>query len=336
LQIANQISSSPLGAFASVIVVNFNGRRFLGDCLASLERQSLPRYAFEVLVIDNGSTDSSVPFIRERFPWVRLVALNRNTGFTGANNLGFRLARGRYVILLNNDTRVAANWLEELIRAAAPPQIGGVAARIVYRSDPRVLNSTGLRLLPDGRGADRDRDRLDAHTPRPAGEVFGGCGASLLLKREIIEDLGGFDAALFMYYEDLDLAWRGRLRGWQFAYGPAALVEHVCGGTSDFASPFVLRHIERNRALVNLRNAPAFLALWSVAGLLLRAGRAFGRWLQSPRESGLTVAHLRGMTWAVASVLRTLPARLLARYETRIAARRRADRDVLGSVFSRS
>jgi GT2 family glycosyltransferase len=336
LRVANKYPSSPRVAFASVIVVNFNGRPFLIDCLSALERQTWPRHAFEVLVIDNGSTDGSVPFIREHFPWVRLVALNRNTGFTGANNLGFRLARGRYVVLLNNDTRVAVNWLEELIRAAEPPNIGGVAARIVYRSDPRVLNSTGLRLLPDGRGADRDRDRLDAQVNRPAGEVFGGCGASLLLNRELIEDLGGFDPALFMYYEDLDLAWRGRLRGWQFAYAPAALVEHVCGGTSDFASPFVLRQIERNRALVNLRNAPPFLALWSVAGLLLRAGRALGRWLQAPRESGLTVAHLRGMTGAVVSVLRSLPARLLARYETRIAKRRIADRDVLGSVLSRS
>jgi GT2 family glycosyltransferase len=318
-----------------VIVVNFNGQRFLDDCLSALERQTLPRHEFEVLVIDNGSTDGSIEFVRERFPGVRLIALQRNLGFTGANNVGFRLARGRYLVLLNNDTRVAPDWLESLVRAVDAPDIGGVAARIVFRSDPSVLNSTGLALLRDGRGADRDVHQMDRATKRPAGEVFGGCGASLLLRRELIDDIGGFDPRLFMYYEDLDLAWRARLRGWRFVYAPDALVEHVCGGSSDRASPFLMKQIERNRALVNIRNAPPLLALWSGLGLVLRAFRTGWRFLESPRHSGLTWRHLRGMTVALASVAGSLPARLLSRYETRIARRRVPDRVVSRFVVAR-
>jgi len=155
--------------FVSVVVVNFNGRHFLHECLTALEQQTLPRYRYEVLVIDNGSTDGSIDFVRERFPGVRFVALDRNHGFTGANNVGFRLARGRFVVLLNNDTRVAPNWLESLVMAAAEPNVGGVAAKLVFRADPSKLNSTGLILLRDGRGADRDIRLLDGETARPGG-----------------------------------------------------------------------------------------------------------------------------------------------------------------------
>jgi GT2 family glycosyltransferase len=310
---------------ASVIVVNFNGQHFLEECLTALERQTLPRHRYEVLLIDNGSTDGSVDFVRVRFPGVRVIPLNHNAGFTGANNVGFRMARGRWIVLLNNDTRVSDSWLESLLAAAREPDIGGVASRIVFKSDPNVLNSTGLAFLRDGRGADRDIHRPAATTRPTADDVFGGCGASLLLRRELIEDIGGFDPDLFMYYEDLDLAWRARLRGWRFVYAPGAVVEHVCGGSSSGQSPFVQRQVERNRALVNLRNASPFLALWAAIGLVLRTARAVHRFIRAPSKSGLTWQHTRGMTEAVSSVIANLPKRLLARYETRIARRRRPD-----------
>jgi GT2 family glycosyltransferase len=321
--------------FASVIVVNFNGKHFLEECLTALERQTLARHKYEVLLIDNGSTDGSVDFVRERFPGVRLVPLRHNFGFTGANNEGFRLARGRWIVLLNNDTRVSPLWLESLISAAHEPEIGGVASRIVFRSDPDVLNSTGLVLLRDGRGADRDIHQIAATTRPAADEVFGACGAGMLLRRELIDDIGGFDPDLFMYYEDLDLAWRARWRGWRFVYAPGAVVEHVCGGSSGGQSAFVVRQVERNRALVNLRNAPPFLALWSAIGLALRTVRSFCRFATARSESGLTWRHLRGMTEASASALTKLPNRLVARYETRIARRRRPFRTIERFVVAR-
>src|SRR5204863_6429752 len=111
-------------------------------------------------------------------------------------------------------------------------RIGGVTSRVLFRDEPGVVNSTGLVLYRDGRGGDRDLRRPDGPAVRATAEVFGGCGASLLLTRELLDDVGGFDPALFMYYEDLDLAWRARLRGWRFVYAPAAAVRHVCGGST--------------------------------------------------------------------------------------------------------
>src|SRR5205823_12641609 len=122
--------------FASIVVVNYNGRHFLADCLAALERQTVARHRYEVLLIDNGSSDGSVAFVREEFPGVRVYALRENLGFTGANNLGFRLARGRYLVLLNNDTRVEPGWLEGLLLAsgvASAPRVGGVASKLLFR-----------------------------------------------------------------------------------------------------------------------------------------------------------------------------------------------------------
>jgi N-acetylglucosaminyl-diphospho-decaprenol L-rhamnosyltransferase len=313
---------------ASVVIVNFNGLRYLADCLGSLEQQSLPRHRYEVLLIDNGSADGSVEFVRDRFPGVRLIETGRNLGFTGANNLGFRLARGRHVVLLNNDTKVEAGWLAALVAATDGERLGGVTSRILFRDDPGRVNSTGLMLYRDGRGGDRDLGRLDgAETRRPA-EVFGGSGASLLLTRELLDDVGGFDPSLFMYYEDLDLAWRARLRGWRFLYAPDSVVYHVCGGSSGRASPLVLRQVERNRALNCLRNGPAFLALWVAVGLMLRAGRLIWRFVVRRGAARPTPAHLRAMTVALASVIGRLPFTLFERYRVRVETRLSPDRAV--------
>jgi GT2 family glycosyltransferase len=163
-------------------------------------------------------------------------------------------------------------------------------------------------------------------------EIFGGCGASLLLKRELLDDVGGFDPTLFMYYEDLDLCWRARLRGWRFVYAPASIVHHVCGGSSETASPFRLRQVERNRVLVSLRNAPPLLALSALPGLLLRYGRLwirlFSNWRAAAVTPAVRLAHIGAMSLVLVAVLARLPATLYERYCTRIERRRSPDRAV--------
>jgi GT2 family glycosyltransferase len=319
---------------ASVVIVNFNGRHFLADCLGALERQTLPRYRYEVLLIDNASADGSTEFVRKHFPGVRVIAAGANLGFTGANNLGFRLACGRNVVLLNNDTRPEPRWLEGLVAAASGDRIGGVTSRVLFRDEPEQVNSTGLVLYRDGRGGDRDLRRRDGPDTRRPGEVFGGCGASLLLTRELLDDIGGFDPALFMYYEDLDLAWRGRLRGWRFVYAPDSVVYHVCGGSTGPASPLLLRQVERNRTLVSLRNAPGFLAVWAGVGMALRFGRLLWQFV-SGRPTRPTAAHLRAMAAAVGSVVCRLPGALLDRYRIRVERRLCPDRAVSRFVCPR-
>jgi GT2 family glycosyltransferase len=220
---------------------------------------------------------------------------------------------------------VEPGWLRGLL-AAVGDGVGGVCSRLMFRDEPGVVNSTGLVPYRDGRAGDRHVRRGVDQEVLARAEVFGGCGASLLLRRELLDDVGGFDPALFMYYEDLDLAWRSRLRGWRFVYAPESVVHHVCGGSS--SSPLVLRQVERNRVLVALSNAPAFLAASAVAGLALRFGRLAYRFAIARARHGVTAAHLRAMAAAFGSVICHAPARLLARYETRIARRLRPDRVV--------
>jgi GT2 family glycosyltransferase len=292
--------------FLSILVVNYNGTRYLPACLTALRGQTLSADRFEVVVVDNGSTEGGLDRLEASFPWVRWVRLGRNFGFAGGNNRGLPYCRGDCVVLLNNDTVPEPDWLAELAAAAeADPGAGGIASKLVFHSDPRILNSAGLNLRRDGRGEDigfreTDRGQYDAAT-----EVFGGCGAALLLRRELLDDLGGFDERLFMYYEDLDLAWRARRRGWRFRFAPAARVRHVHCGSSGEWSPFFCYHVERNRVLVNLRNADLWLALWTFLGFFLRVGRALGRAALGRR--GMGRAHAAAYLRAAGSVSKLAP-----------------------------
>jgi GT2 family glycosyltransferase len=195
------------------------------------------------------------------------------------------------------------------------------------------MNSAGLVLYRDGRGGDRgfrqrDRGQFDA----PA-EVFGGCGAAMLLRREMLTDVGVFDERLFMYYEDLDLAWRARLRGWRFVYEPRAVVRHVHCGSSGEWSPFFCFHVERNRALVNWKNQSLIVALVVTLGLLARVGRAWGRVLR--RRRPWTAAHGRAYTRALLSTLMHFPSVLHDRYRIRTVRRRAADHTLRPFIAAR-
>lgn len=294
----------------SVLIVNFNGRRHLGPCLSALEVQSLPRYQYEVILVDNASTDGSREFVRERFPWVRLVSLPGNTGFTGGNNSGVPYAHARFVVLLNNDTIPDPHWLAELAREVKPGQF--TASKLVFAGDPTTVNSAGLQLLRDGRGIDRGFRHRDVGQFETAQPVFAGCGAAVAIDTEVL-DGPLFDPRYFVYYEDLDTAWRGQLRGIPTMYTPRSLVRHVHGGTAGSESPLVRFFSERNRALTSLRNADVFLAVWNALGLAARVARSGFRYLVF-RERGPMLCATAG---AFLSFLRHTPAVLVERYLSR-------------------
>ena len=196
--------------FVSVIVVNYNGKHFLKRCLESLAAQTYPEDRREVILVDNGSSDGSAEYVREQFPWVRVIRASTNWGFAKGNNIGLQHARGDLIALLNNDAVAGPAWLSAMTRALQQGlTVGGVTSKILFLHQPGVINSAGLDLYRDGRGGDRgfrqpDRGQFDRPT-----EVFGACGASMLVRRAMIDDVGFFDESFGMYYEDLDLAWRG-------------------------------------------------------------------------------------------------------------------------------
>ncbi|MHB1161762.1 MAG: glycosyltransferase family 2 protein [Chloroflexota bacterium] len=402
--------------FVSVVVLNYNGLRFLDGCLGSLARLDYPADRYEVVIVDNVSSDGSAEVAEKRFPKFRVVRNDRNLGFAAGNNVAMRATQADYVALLNNDTAVDEQWLSGLVDAAeSDPAVGActskllflhdrarvrmdatpfrpsewgssdqrelgvklLAARVVQGGDSRdveylegffglepssegpfrwsqsdatlglrvsssdgpaslqlisaaprpdgeqvrlslfsrdcllgswevgsqpqqielslpeelietatpVIQNTGTLILRDGSGRDRgtivrgtnvyQEDDLGQYGHRE--EVFGGCGAALLLKRAMLEDVGLFDEDFFMYYEDMDLSWRARRRGWKILYVPEAVVRHVHCGSSGEWSPLFLYHVERNRLLMLAKNAPLGLAsseqLRYAASALVNLGR---------------------------------------------------------------
>lgn len=299
--------------FLTVLIVNYNGARHLAPCLAALAAQSYPRHRFEVVMVDNASADGSLELVRRDHPWVRVVRNPANEGFAGGNNAGLPFARGRFVVLLNNDTIPDPHWLAELAAEVKPGR--AVASKLVFAHDPTLVNSAGLMLLRDGRGADigfRHADRGQFETPGP---IFAGCGAAVVIDTETL-DGPLFDPRYFVYYEDLDAFWRARLNGRSAWYAPRSLVRHVHGGSAGEESPLFRFHVERNRALTSLRNADLFLAVWNAVGLAARVGRSALKWAVGRERGAMFTATAR----AFASFLWLAPAVLVERYVTRSRA----------------
>jgi GT2 family glycosyltransferase len=296
----------------SILVVNYNGAKHLPACLSALERQSVLRHRFEVVVVDNASADGSADLVRERFPWVRLVPLDRNTGFAEGNNVAARSARGRLLVLLNNDTIPDPFWLEELLRVADENPGRAVASKLVFAHDPRIINSAGLFLLRDGRGADRGFRQRDVGQFEACGPAFAGCGAAVAIPAPTT-GRPVFDKRYFVYYEDIDAGWRAQLRGDGCVYAPRSLVRHVHGAAAGDESPVFWFHVERNRALTALRNADPFLAVWSGVGLIAKTGQAILRAAIGRRSWPVAWAVVR----AAAAYLGWLPTVLVERYLTR-------------------
>jgi GT2 family glycosyltransferase len=296
------------------VVVNYNGLRYLDTCLEALLAQQLEG-GFEVIVVDNGSGDGSVAHLRERWPAVRVLEPGANLGFAGGNNRGIAAASGRHLVLINNDTRARPGYLAALVAAAeSDDRIGAVTPKLVFMDRPVVIQNAGALLLSDGSGADRGSGEEDHGQYGRQEEVFGICGCGCLLSRRMLADVGAFDEDFWMYYEDTDLSWRMRMRGWHVLYEPAAVVEHVHAGTSVEWSPAFTFHVDRNRLFMIVKNAPAGFVFRSFAGfarlsvraaaraLLGRGGRAPGR----PGPGGApsrSRIHLR----VVGSLLRHLP-----------------------------
>jgi len=244
----------------SVIILNWNGKKFLKECLDSLSLQSFRD--FETILLDNGSTDGSTEYVLSSFPWVRLVPLPENIGFAEGNNRALKECSGELIVTLNNDTKVEPSFLAELVGAAeVDPRIGMVAAKMLNFYETGRIDSVGIRVADTGMASnigvgEADRGQLDRTT-----EVFGACAGAALYGRRMLAEVGFFDPSFFAYYEDTDLAWRGRLAGWRCVTAPRAVVYHVHSATSGRMSPFTVYHVQRNKWYVLIKNWPAALLL---------------------------------------------------------------------------
>jgi hypothetical protein len=242
-------------AEVSVIVVTWNGRQHLEMCLAAVADQR--DVAVETILVDNGSTDGTSAFVRERFPWVKVVLLDVNRGFAGGNNAGAREATGRYLAFLNNDTQADPGWLRALRDGI--DQSKGIAlatSRIVYMHDPSVVDSAGDGMTRAGGAFKRFHGGLATGAAESC-EVFGACGAACLMPRTVFEELGGFDEDFFASHEDVDVSYRARLLGYRCRYVAGAIVRHRGSATLGRVSAQAVFQGQRNLEWVYVKNTPA-------------------------------------------------------------------------------
>lgn len=239
----------------TVIIPNWNGRQYLPACLKALAMQTFPD--FEVLVVDNGSTDGSVDSIQDDWPNIRLTRLDRNQGFAAANNLGARLANGEWIAFLNNDAYPEPGWLAALVTAAqANPDYRIFASQIMLVDPPELLDSTGDVYHISGNAWHRGYRRNAVGFQPPAGDVFCACAAAAMFHKDDFLEWGGFDEDFFAYMEDIDLGFRLRLGGLPTYYVPEAVVRHVGSATSGIESGFTVYHVHRNLVWCYVTNMP--------------------------------------------------------------------------------
>jgi len=252
----------------SVIIPNWNGKDFLEDCLFAMRRQTFRD--FETILVDNGSTDGSVEYVRKQFPEVTLLALPNNLGFTGGNIAGYAEARGSLITLLNNDTEAHPSWLDEIYKASqAYPGAGSFASKMMYFDQRERVENCGFDLGIEGTTVDLGRDELDGPEWARARKVFGACGGAVAYRRRMLEEVGFLDPDFVMIYEDADLSFRAQLRGHECVYVPGAIVYHRYRVTISKAPSRQVYYSQRNIELVYLKNMPLGLILQSAPQRLL-------------------------------------------------------------------
>ncbi len=295
-------------AGVSVVIPNWNGRGWLPRCLEALVCQE--RAPGEVIVVDNGSADGSLEYLRDEHPEVRVIALGSNTGFAHAANRGLEAAGGELVALLNTDVVLAPDWLARTAGALREhPGAASVACKMLSLGRPELVYDAGDVLRRDGVCEQRGRFGADDGRWDAAGEVFGACAGAALYRRAAVRAAGGFDERYFAYLEDVDLALRLRLAGWECRYEPAVAL-HAGEGSSHQLSGAHHFLVARNTLLLV---AKAFPLRW----LPLVAYRQ-AAWARGALRERRLATHVRGFAAGLALVPRALAERRALRSGARV------------------
>lgn len=252
-------SESRVSCRVALIVPNWNGRRYLEMCLPSVFSQRFRD--FSVILVDNGSTDDSVEWVREYYPQVHIIQNSENRGFAIANNQAIRGSSSEFVATLNNDTQVEAGWLGGLVKTMeADSRIGMCASKMLLAGKENKIEAAGIAVDRAGmiwNRRDESETVFDYCSITGSPElVFGACAGAALYRRSMLNDVGLFDEDFFLYMEDVDLAWRAQWAAWRCAYVPDAVVHHVHSGTSKERSHFKNRMLGRNKIWVLCKNYP--------------------------------------------------------------------------------
>ena len=288
--------------FVSVVILNYNCRKFLGNCLSSALNTSYPNY--EIILVDNNSNDGSVEFVLQKFNsnLIKVVKLTKNYGFAAGNNLGAKHANGDYMVFLNPDTEVDPDCLKNLVYALENNSSIGVAQpKLLLMNKKHAcmhFDSAGGYINPYGlvwiRGAgEKDEGQYDEIT-----EIFYAKGAALIIRRDLWDKLRGFDPAFFTYYDETDLCWRAWNMGYKVVYVPKAIVYHVGGGILKHVPYHLKFHEARGRLTILIKNYSLKNIFRYVPGVLLL--HSFNVARQLAKGNGLaSIAIVKGTLWCI-------------------------------------
>lgn len=247
----------------SVIIVNYNGKELLEKCLESLFKVDYDN--FEVIIVDNNSTDDSIDFLTKNYPSVIILKLDSNKGFAEPNNAAAKIANGDYLLFLNNDTIVTPNFISEMIK--------------VIKNDKKIAICQSLLLKSDS-SIDSSGDFIDElgicfnskSTTTKIQKIFSARGASMLIEKKIFDLIGGFDEKFFATFEDVDLGWRSWILGYSSVIVPKSIVYHVGGQTVNIFKNEIAFHGFKNQLAMKITNFESRLILKKLIQFFLKYG----------------------------------------------------------------
>lgn len=253
---------------ATVIIPNYNGKHFLKPCLDALSKQTFS--SFEIIIVDNASTDGSLEFLDLNYPEIKTISLEENYGFSKAVNIGIKNAKTPYVILLNNDTEPAADYIDYMVKAIEKsPEIFSVSSKMIQMYHPEFIDSAGDLYTVLGWAICRGTGRPVSNYTT-ADTIFSACAGAAIYRRNVFKKIGYFDEAHFAYLEDVDIGYRAKIYGYKNTYCPDALVYHVGSGTSGSKyNSFKVKMTGRNNLYLNYKNMPLLQIVFNSIPLFL-------------------------------------------------------------------
>ena len=281
----------------TVVIPNYNGQEFVGKCLDSLRKQN--KIDFATILVDNGSTDDSLAIVEGSYPEVEVIRLPENTGFCKAVNVGISNSKTQYVILLNNDTEVASDFIEEMVRAIKThPRAFSCAAKMIQDNQRDLIDDAGNFYNAFGWAYALGKDKPEKDYTKER-KIFSACAGAAIYRRDLLDEIGMFDEEHFAYLEDTDIGYRALISGYENWFAPAARVYHVGSGTSGSRyNQFKIRYSSRNNIYMIYKNMPIgqivinlpFLILGFATKAVFFIIKGFGREYVAGIKNGFSLA----------------------------------------------
>jgi len=278
----------------SIIIVNYNGRHHLEECLKSLMQVTYKK--FEVILVDNNSTDGSIEFVKNNYPSIKIKKLDKNYGFAEPNNIGAKIAKGDFLLFLNNDTKVNPNFIQEMVN--------------VFNQDSKIAISQSLLLKTNGE-IESSGDFIDiigrAYMSKEkvteVKEILGARGACMMVRKNIFWELGGFDKNFFASFEDIDLSWRAWIWGYKIVLVPNSIVYHTGGQTVQLLRSEIKFHGVKNTLVLCFTNFEAplnkIIKLFYVSLVKKSFGISVGAGYEPARPLPSFGTVFRGLMWVL-------------------------------------